>query len=309
MRDAFAAAITAAAARDDRVVLLTADVGNRLFDTFRERFPDRFVNCGVAEANMVGVAAGLALDGLRPFAYSIAPFVVIRALEQIRIDVCSHAAPVTIVGTGAGLAYGALGPTHHACEDVAVLRCLPGMAVVCPADRAETTAAVAALVDRGGPAYLRLGKKGEPDVHAAPPALAIGRALLLREGADVCLLGCGTLTAATLAAADLLAAAGVTARVASLHTVKPLDDAFLAECFARFPLVVVAEEHGMIGGLGAAVSEWRTSRARPGGGLECIGTPDAFLHAAGSQAWLREHCGLSAGAIAARVLARLGRSP
>ena len=309
MRDAFAAAITAAAARDDRVVLLTADVGNRLFDTFRERFPDRFVNCGVAEANMVGVAAGLALDGLRPFAYSIAPFVVIRALEQIRIDVCSHAAPVTIVGTGAGLAYGALGATHHACEDVAVLRCLPGMAVVCPADGAETAAAVAALVDRGGPAYLRLGKKGEPDVHEAPPAFTIGRAILLREGADVCLLGCGTLTAATLAAADLLAAAGVAARVASLHTVKPLDDALLADCFDRFPLVVVAEEHGTIGGLGAAVAEWRTNHARQGGGLECIGTPDAFLHAAGSQAWLRERCGLSAGGIATRVLERLGRSP
>ena len=202
MRNAFAATITALAAKDDRVVVLSGDIGNRLFDAFKDRHPARFYNCGVAEGNMTGMAAGMAMCGLRPFTYTITPFATTRVMEQIRIDVCYHNLPVTIVGTGSGLSYASLGPTHHSVEDVAFLRALPNLTVVCPADAAEVHAALAAILKIDGPVYLRLGKKGEPVVHQEPPAMVIGRGLTLREGRDVCLLGLGNMVAPSLEAAD-----------------------------------------------------------------------------------------------------------
>src|SRR5258708_2932501 len=134
MRNAFAAVITELAEQDKRVVLLSGDIGNRLFDKFKSKFPDRFFNCGVAEANMTGMAAGMALCGLRPFTYTITPFATTRAMEQIRVDVCYHNVPVTIVGTGSGLSYASLGPTHHSLEDVGMLRTLANLTIICPAD-------------------------------------------------------------------------------------------------------------------------------------------------------------------------------
>src|SRR5437588_11098242 len=162
MRNAFAAEITALAEKDDRVVLLSGDIGNRLFDNYKERFKTRFFNCGVAEANMMSMAAGMAFSGMRPVAYTITPFITTRCLEQIRVDVCYHNVPVTIVGVGAGLSYASLNATHHSCEDIAFLRAIPNMTVVCPADPFEVRCALTASIQRGGPVYLRLGKKGEP---------------------------------------------------------------------------------------------------------------------------------------------------
>src|SRR5262245_50146263 len=166
MRNAFADELTKLGRADDRVVMLSGDIGNRLFDKFKDACPDRFYNCGVAEANMMGVAAGMALSGLRPVAYTITPFITTRCLEQIRVDVCYHNVPVTIVAVGAGMAYASLGPTHHACEDISLLRSLPNMKVVCPADAHEVRAAMRAAMHQDGPVYIRLGKKGEPNVHA-----------------------------------------------------------------------------------------------------------------------------------------------
>jgi len=307
MRNAFAAAITELAAADPRIVLLSGDIGNRLFDGFKARFPDRFFNCGVAEANMTGVAAGLALCGLRPFTYTIAPFATIRALEQIRVDVCCHKAPVVIVGTGAGLSYASLGPTHHACEDVAVLRALPNMTILCPADAAEVRCAVAAALELSGPAYLRLGKKGEPAVHRAAPSFVVGKGIILREGRDMCLLGLGTMVATALEAASLLEAAGLSARVVSMHTVKPLDEELLAETFERFRMVAVVEEHSRIGGLAGAVAEWLAAQfPPPPGRLISFATPDAFFHESGGQDYARQGCGLTAENIAETVLHALG---
>jgi len=304
MRNAFAAALTEMAGLDEQIVLLSGDIGNRLFDTFRERFPSRFYNCGVAEANMTGMAAGMALCGLRPFTYTITPFATTRVIEQIRVDICYHNVPVTIVGTGSGLSYASLGPTHHSCEDVGIMRCFPNLTVVCPADSAEVGPALRATLNLPGPAYIRLGKKGEPVVHRSPPNFEIGRGIIMREGADVCLLGMGTMTAVALEAAALLEAAGVSARVVSMHTVKPLDEALLAESFARFPVVGVVEEHSIIGGLGSAVAEWLARRAPGGARLEVFGTPDLFLSEAGSQTYMRQKCGLTAELIAERMLLR-----
>ena len=202
MRNNFADELVTLAESNERIVMLSGDIGNRLFDRFKERFADRFFNCGVAEANMMGVAAGLATNGLRPIAYTITPFVTTRCLEQIRVDVCYHHVPVVIVGVGAGLSYTELGATHHACEDVAFLRMLPGMTVVCPGDPTEVRLALRAALSAAGPVYLRLGKKGEPHVHQEPPEFSLGKAILLREGSDVALLSTGIMLPEALRVAD-----------------------------------------------------------------------------------------------------------
>jgi transketolase len=301
MRNAFAAAITDLAATDERIVLLSGDIGNRLFDKYREKFPSRFYNCGVAEQNMTGMAAGMALSGLRPITYTITPFATTRVIEQIRVDVCYHDAPVVIVGTGSGLSYASLGPTHHSCEDVGMLRCFPNLTVLCPADALEVGPAIEAALALPGPTYIRLGKKGEPTIHEKPPHFEIGRGIVMREGTDVCLLGMGTMTATAIEAAKLLMAHGISARVVSMHTVKPLDTNLLGESFERFRLVAVVEEHSVIGGLGGAVAEWLAAQGPRRGVLEAIGTPDAFISAAGSQQWMREQCGLTPQAVAERI--------
>jgi transketolase len=304
MRNAFADEITKLAALDARIVLLSGDIGNRLFDDFRAESGERFFNCGVAEANMMSAAAGLALSGFRPFCYSITPFVTTRCLEQIRVDVCYHQQPVTIVGVGAGLGYACEGATHHACEDIAFLRALPGMTVLCPGDAVEVRLALRAVLDQAGPVYLRLGKKGEPVVHAAEPPFAIGRAIALRQGEDVCLLSTGTLLPVAVAAADLLEASGIATGLTSFHTVKPLDEDHLAEVCDRYPVVVTIEEHSLIGGFGAAVAEWLADGPAPRTGsvrLVRIGTADRFLREAGEQAHARACFDLTPEAICRRA--------
>jgi transketolase len=165
MRNAFADEITKLGAVDQRVVLLSGDIGNKLFDKYKEKAEGRFFNCGVAEANMMSVAAGMALCGLRPVIYTITPFTTTRCFEQIRVDACYHKAPVIIVGTGSGLSYAELGPTHHSCEDMAILRALPEMTVMAPGDVPELRAALRAALKQDGPVYIRIGKKGEPNIH------------------------------------------------------------------------------------------------------------------------------------------------
>jgi transketolase len=305
MRNAFAAEITEIAARDPRVVLLSGDIGNRLFDTFRARFPTRFYNCGVAEANMIGVAAGLALSGLRPVAYTITPFITTRCLEQIRVDICYHDLPVTLVGVGGGLAYASLGPTHHSCEDIALLRVLPNMGVVCPGDPIEVRLGLRHAIERGHGTYIRIGKKGEPVIHTTPPAFALGKAITLREGHDVALLSTGNMLGEVLATADLLAAGGISARVASFHTVKPLDVDYLRESFARCRVVVTVEEHSVLGGFGGSVAEWLVDLPPQRAALCRFGTADAFHHESGEQEHARHCFGLTAGQMAAQIQQRL----
>ncbi len=179
MRNAFADEITRLGERDETVVLLTGDIGNKLFDSFKDRFPKRFYNCGVAEQNMIGVAAGMALSGLRPVVYTIAPFTTTRCYEQIRVDLCYHGAPVVVVGTGSGLSYAELGPTHHSLEDIAIMRVLPDMTVLAPCDEAELRAGLATALALPGPSYMRIGKKGEPKVHRSLPGLVLGKVIPL----------------------------------------------------------------------------------------------------------------------------------
>jgi transketolase len=306
MRNAFAAEIAALADKDERVVLLMGDIGNRLFNEFRAAHPERFFNCGVAEANMTSMAAGMASCGLRPFTYTITPFATTRCLEQIRDDICYHHVPVVVVGVGAGLSYASLGATHHSCEDIAFLRALPGMIVVCPADAVEVRLAMRALLAQDQPAYLRMGKKGEPVIHQSEPRFVLGKVLPVQPGKDVCLLAAGTVLPLVLETAAELAKQGITAEVVSFHTIKPLDEEYLRTAFDRFRLVATVEEHGLIGGLGSAVAEWLIDLPdRPPGKLLRFGSGDHFLHEAGDQEHARRHYGLTAERISQKITQQL----
>jgi transketolase len=304
VRNAFADEITKLGLSDSRVVLLSGDIGNMLFDNFKKVDDRRFFNCGVAEANMMGVAAGMALSGLRPVIYTITPFTTTRCFEQIRVDACYHNVPVVIVGTGAGLSYAELGPTHHSLEDLAILRTLPGMTVLAPCDAIELRLALRAALKQDGPVYMRIGKKGEPLIHRRPCDFRIGRVAVVRVGVDVALLGTGTIMIEVLKAADLLNEHGVSAEVVSVHSIKPLDLAYLAGAGKRFKVIATIEEHGLIGGLGSAVSEWRSAANSPIRQLS-FGVPDEFMHEVGSQEYAREKYGLVSKAIANEVLANL----
>jgi transketolase len=308
MRNNFADEITKLAQADKRVVLLSGDIGNKLFDGFKAKAPDRFLNCGVAEANMMGMAAGLAMSGMRPVVYTIAPFTTTRVMEQIRVDVCYHDVPVVIVGVGSGLGYASLGATHHSCEDMAMLRTLPNMSVLAPADPLEVRGVLRAALRHSGPSYIRMGKKGEPVLHREVPNIEIGRGVTVRDGVDVCLLSVGVMLPVVLEAAEGLAKRGITARVVSVVSVKPLDEALLRDVFARFPLVASIEEHSLIGGFGAALAEWMADHGPLAARLLRFGTRDRFPHEAGETEHARARDGLTASGIVERITQALPRS-
>lgn len=304
MRNAFADEITKLAAQDDRLVLLSGDIGNKLFDKFKQVDGARFLNCGIAEANMMGVAAGMALSGLRPVVYTITPFTTTRCFEQIRVDAAYHEAPIIIVGTGSGLSYAELGATHHSLEDLAILRTLPGMTVLAPCDANELRACLRAALQADGPVYIRIGKKGEPAIHDGVPPLQLGKTIVVKPGTDVGLICTGTLMPEALTAAKQLANQGISAEVVSMHSIKPLDTAYLAQAATRFKLLVTLEEHGLIGGLGSAVAEWRSSADIATRHL-LLGTPDEFMHEVGTQEYARDRFGLTADAISTKILTKL----
>ncbi|TMJ43061.1 MAG: transketolase [Alphaproteobacteria bacterium] len=308
MRNAFADEMTRICAANQRPVLLSGDIGNKLFDKLKAAAPDQFLNCGVAEANMIGVAAGLAMSGFRPFAYTIVPFITTRVLEQIRVDLCYHNVPATVVGVGGGLSYAALGPTHHALEDIAFLRVLPNMSVLCPGDALEVRACLKAAMLHDGPLYIRLGKKGEPVVHQSEPVVGIGGSLTVRRGSDCTILAVGNLLPEAMRAAELLAEQKVGTTVVSLVSVKPLDGEMLERNFASRNLVVSLEEHSVAGGAGSAILEW-ISDHNPSAMAKFmrIATPDAFYTQSGKQSYARQQLGLDSISVARKIADRLGR--
>lgn len=305
MRNAFAKEITRLAAADERVVLLSGDIGNNLFEDLKQVGERHFLNCGIAEANMIGVAAGMAMSGLRPIVYTITPFTTTRCFEQIRVDLCYHEAAVTIVGTGSGLSYAELGPTHHSLEDIAILRSLPGMTVMAPCDIREMQAGLRAAMRHDGPVYIRIGKKGEPNIHSNDIELTIGKAIELQTGRDVALLVTGVIMPEALKAAEILSERGLSVGVASFPSVKPLDTAYLEDVTKQSKLLVTIEEHGRIGGFGSAVAEWRAGRW-DGPPVLMLGASDEFLHVIGDQNFARDIYGLTAEKIAASVTKHLG---
>lgn len=303
MRNAFLDTLFALARTDERIVLVTGDLGYSVVERFMEQLPRQFVNAGVAEANMTSLAAGMALSGKIVFTYSIANFPTLRCLEQIRNDVCYHDANVKVVSVGGGFAYGAMGATHHAVEDLAVMRALPNLTVVAPGDPVETRAATRALVEHCGPCYLRLGKAGEPVVHRNEIEFRLGRAIRVREGAHITLLSTGGMLHNCVEAAELLAQRGIAARVASVHTVKPLDLDEVLAAARETGGVVTVEEHSIVGGLGSAVAEVLAEAALPALRFQRLGVPSAFSPHIGSQGYQLAQHGLDAAGIAGAVQA------
>jgi transketolase len=299
----FADTFYEAGSHDPRLVVVVADISPAgSIAKFRQEFPRRFINTGVAEQSMIGLCAGLALRGLRPFAYTIATFSLYRPFEMVRDDLCYQNLPVTVVGIGGGVTYSTLGATHHAQEDVAVACALPNMTVIAPCDPAEAKAATLWCIGQTrGPVYLRLGKAGEPDyTTAAPEPWEFGRPRLLRRGTDLCLLSYGPVMKQAMDVAGRAERAGLSTAVCSVHTLKPLDRGRIAEILATFPRVAVIEECGPRGGLAGQVREiaWETgARCR----LDAFTLQDAFLHCYGSHDDLLAAHGLDAGMIARRL--------
>jgi transketolase len=307
MRNAFVHALEDLAARDSRVMLLTGDLGFTVLERFAERFPDRFVNVGVAEQNMVGLATGLAEAGFVPFVYSIGTFASLRPYEFIRNGPLLHMLPVRVVGVGAGLDYGHNGVTHYSLEDIAVMRAQPDMTVVAPADAAQAIAALRATATITGPIYFRIGKADLP-VPGLDGRFELGRLQVLAAGADVALLALGSAASEAAQARELLAARGISAALAVVSSVQPAPIDDLVELLEDLPLAVTVESHYRTGGLGSLTAEVIAESA-----LSCRLVRQAVevmpRGSTGSLSSLNDAHGLSARSIASRVEGELLREP
>lgn len=307
MRVAFIKTLIKEAEKNNKIMLLTGDLGYSVFEEFREKFPDRFINVGVAEQNLMGVATGLAMSGRIVFAYSIATFATMRAFEQIRTDIASHNMPVIIVGSGAGLSYGHDSITHHATEDISLMRSIPGMTILCPADPYETVWATRASIKLNKPVYLRLGKKGEPLLYKNPVSLKIGRGSVLRNGKDFVIIATGNIVSNALEASNILSKENINATLVSMHTLKPIDKNLIKNLSKKFKVIITVEEHSILGGLGSAVSEI-ISEENKGTKIVKFGVPDIFLFEIGSQNFLREKIGLLPHQIAKRIKSEIKKA-
>jgi transketolase len=290
-RDAWVAALVELAAADDRVVAVVNDsVGSSKLAPFQQRFPERLINVGIAEQDMVGVGAGLANGGKIPFVSAAACFLTARAMEQIKVDAAYSQHHMVLVGQSPGMAYGELGPTHHSIEDLAWLRAIPGLTVIAPSDPEETAQAVRWAAGHTGPVFIRVSRMGVPAVNPSGYRFVPGRAVTLRDGDDVTLAATGAVVGRALEAADRLAAAGIAARVLSVPTVKPLDaTAILAA--ARETRGIVTVEEALTSGLGGAVAELVVRHAPVP--MRMVGVPDTFAPT-GPVEWLLDHFGISA---------------
>lgn len=296
MRRAFVESLCKVAEADSRVVFLTGDLGFQVFDDFVARFPNRYLNVGIAEAQMVCMAAGLAKEGLRPVVYSIASFMTARPFEQIRVNIAYAGLPVVIVGAGGGYCYAKSGVTHHAPDDIGLMALLPGMTVTAPGDPGEIKALLPQLVSLNTPSYMRIGKFGEPAYEAAAP-VKLGEARRLRAGETIALLTAGEMAVPALAAsARLHEERSWSPEVVQFHTVKPLDTGALAELAARFEALLVVEETTPIGGLADAVARWMAA-TRTRAAFRRLGPPDSFTIGNPSVESLRKRYGYNADSI------------
>lgn len=307
MRDAFVQALHRLASSNPSVTLITADLGFGVLDSFAKAHPAQYLNAGVAEQNMTGIATGLALEGRVVFTYSIANFPTLRCLEQIRNDAAYHEANVNIVAIGGGFSYGALGISHHATEDLTILRSLPGITVVAPGDDWETEQAVSQLAELAGTTYLRLDRSSAGRTNRKGERFEIGVARTVREGDAMTLISTGGILGEVLVAADALHHEGIACRVVSMHTVKPLDGEAIAASARETGGILSVEEHTVDGGLGGAIAEWCMDHDVRPRRFGRIGLRAGFSSIVGSQAYLRKAYGLDSASIANTVRRMLGR--
>lgn len=293
MRDLFIKEVFHAALKDPRVVIITGDLGFKVFDEFREQLPKQFINAGVAEQNMVGIATGMALEGYTVFAYSIANFATLRCLEQIRNDVCYHNANVKIVSIGAGFSYGALGISHHATEDISIMRSLPDITICSPGCDWEVVECTKALLAMPGPAYLRLDRASAGNTRQANEVFKLGKTRIVRPGQNFTLVVTGGILEQALLAADELVKAGIQARVISVPTIKPFDVELVIDAAKTTAGLITIEEHTIDGGLGSMVAEMLLESGSTPGFFKRMGLKSEFSSVVGSQNYLREHYSIS----------------
>lgn len=301
MRDAFAQRLKILAEKDPRIILLTGDLGFGVFDEFKKALPDRYLNCGVAEQNMLGVATGLAMEGKIVFVYSIANFPTLRCLEQIRNDAAYHNANVKVVSVGGGFGYGALGISHHSTEDISILRAIPRSTVIAPGDDWEAEEATSAIVETAGFCYLKLDKNSAGRMEREGESFEIGKGRILREGSDLALISGGGTLATILKAADELAKDGISCRVVSLHTIKPIDEEILRQAASQTGGIITVEEHTVEGGLGGAVAEICLEKNYLPRKFFRMGLRNEFSKIVGSPDYLRKIYGLDKDAVVSKA--------
>lgn len=305
-RDSFGEAVTELAAEYPEIVVLDADLAAATkTGIFKKAYPDRFFDCGIAESNMVGIAAGLATCGKIPFAASFAMFAAGRAFEQVRNSVGYPHLNVKIAGSHAGISVGEDGATHQCCEDIALMRTIPGMVVLNPSDHYEMKAAVRAMVEHNGPCYIRLGRLAVETInHNDDYKFELGKGITLREGTDISIIATGLMVQEAAKAAEILAAEGISAEVINIHTIKPIDEELIVATAKKTGCVVTAEEHNVIGGLGEAVAAVLSEKCPTP--VTRIGVNDEFGHSGPALDLLKEF-GLTADHIVEVVKNKLGK--
>ena len=305
MRDAFINELHKLAEKDKNIFLITGDLGFKVFDEFIQQLPDQFINAGVAEQNMTGIACGMALEGKQVYTYSIGNFNSLRCVEQIRNDVCYHNANVTIVCIGGGFCYGPLGISHHATEDLAIMRSIPNLTVIAPGDTTETRLAVQAINRQQGPVYLRLGRGDESSVYSDEPDFSIGKSIEIFPEGDIALISTGGILKNVIEAREILLQAGIKAAVYSFHTLKPFDDETSNYLMKHKKLLVTIEEHTINGGLGGCVAEIIAEADHSKPPLLRLGVKVGFTSEVGSQEYLRGLNGLNPPQIAESVIQKM----
>jgi transketolase len=307
MRDAFVRRLMGLAENDRNIVLVTGDLGFGVLTEFQKRLPDQYVNAGVAEQNMTGLAVGLALSGKTVFTYSIANFPILRCLEQLRNDACYHQANVKVVAIGGGFSYGALGISHHATEDIGIVRSLPDVTVVVPGDLWEVSEATAAIAALDGTCYLRLDKSAAPETEPGKGGFQLGKARTVRAGSDITIIAAGGILGEALHAAEQLALERVDCRVLSMHTIKPLDDEAVFSACRETMGIVTVEENTVEAGLGGAVAEICMEAGVVPGWFHRVGLRAGFSSIVGSQGYLRSRYGIDSAAICDAIRKRVQR--
>jgi transketolase len=283
------------------IYLLTADLGFSVLERFRDRFPDRFINAGVAEANMIGVAAGLAMSGKTVFVYSITPFSIFRPFEQIRIDICYQNLNVKIIGTGCGFDYGTSGTTHHAIEDIAVMRSLPNMKIISPADIFELKSGISLAIKERGPFYLRIPRTKNLNIHPSTFELSKWKGIIINRGKDIALISTGSMVSRCLEVAKILNEKGFNPTIASIPFLKPVDKELVTEIAETHRFLFTIEEHSIIGGLGSAAAEI-ISESGINTNFKRLGIPDRYPDLTGSSSYLLEKAGLSVDGIYSTII-------
>jgi len=304
VRIAFVNTLQELAKKNKNIMLLTGDLGYSVFERYIKLFPKQFINMGVAEQNMTGVAAGLAIENKTPFIYSIVPFITMRNFEQIRNDICYQNLNVKIIGVGAGFSYGPYGHTHHGLEDIGILRTLANLTIICPGDPIETELAVKKAIEIKGPVYIRLGRAGEAIVHDKRPKFSIGKGLIIKEGKDITIIATGNMLGIGLEVSKKLKNRGISVRLISMHTIKPFDSEIIIDSVKKTKAIFSLEEHSIIGGLGSAVSEVLAEN-KISTRFKRLGVPDRFTKEIGDQEYMRKVNGLSIDSIVEVILKSL----